>query len=201
MRFARRCLVCTLLAAAHAYAQTPDQPVVTFLATDPAPDARLARNERFYVRFEVKSTAPVTVMINACTDGNPVFADMGSSAVTRLAAGDHTAVAHFFYWGAAPRRIDGIRLTVGAADNPGKGVDFTLPVNLTLTARDAVTPRVPAPWALEQQSRSAAPPKPDLAAAGNDGRNRMLMAGIVLLAAACAALYFLRLRLPRARNK
>ena len=145
-----------LFAVACAHAQMAGEPAVTFLATDPAPDAQLARNERFYVRFAVNSATPVAVMINAYTKGNPVFADMGSSAVNQLSAGGATAVAHFFYWGAMTRHIDEVRLTVGDPATPGKGREFALPVNLTLLPTDAMTARPQASWVSEWQQSATA---------------------------------------------
>ena len=200
--FFRRCCFASTLLATLAHAQMPDEPQVTFLATDPAPGAQLARNERFYVRFSVKSARPVAVMINAYTKGNPVFADMGSSAVNLLPAGDDTAVAHFFYWGAMTRHIDEVRLTVGAAATPGKGKEFALPVNLTLTTKDATGSRPPVPWVLEWQQGGTAQrkPGPDLPATENKpGLNlAAILAGIAML----AAVFALALRLVlRSRNK
>ncbi len=202
MLFRRCCFASALLVAALAHAQMPDEPQVTFLATDPAPDAQLAHNERFYVRFAVKSTTPVAVMINAYTKGNPVFADMGSSAVNLLPASGDTAVAHFFYWGAMTRHIDEVRLTVGAPATPGKGKEFALPVNLTLTTKDATGSRPPALWVLEWQQggttqRRQVPGLPT--AENNPGLNlAAVLAGIAIL----AAMFALALRLVlRSRNK
>jgi len=203
--FFRRCCFASTLLATLAHAQMPDEPQVTFLATDPAPDAQLARNERFYVRFAVKSATPVAVMINAYTKGNPVFADIGSSAVNLLPAGGNTAVAHFFYWGAMTRHIDEVRLAVstpGGPATPGKGKEFALPVNLTLTTEDATTSRTPAPWVLEWQQGGTAQrkPGPGLSAAENKPGTDLpaMIAGIAILAAVCAVA--LRLVL-RSRNK
>jgi len=157
MRFTRCWLISPLLAATLAFAQTLDEPQVTFLATDPAPNVQLMHNERFYVRFAVKSAAPVAVMINAYTKGNPVFADMGSSAVNFLPAGGGVAVAYFFYWGVMSRHIDEVRLTVSAPAAPSKDKEFALPVNLTLTTKDAAgQPRPTASWVLQWQQGGSA---------------------------------------------
>ncbi len=205
MRFIRCCFISPLLAASLTHAQMPDEPQVTFLATDPKPNAQLAHNERFYVRFAVKSMTPVTVMINAYTKGNPVFADMGSSAVNLLPAGGGTAVAHFFYWGAMTRHIDEVRLAVstpGGPATPGKGKEFALPVNLILTTKDAAGSRPPAPWVLEWQQGGTTQWKqgPGLPTAENKpGLNlAAVLAGIAIL----AAMFALALRLVlRSRNK
>ena len=184
IRFACGCLLTVGCAAFGAPAQTADQPVVTFLATDPAPDAQLARNERFYVRFTVKSATPSAVMINAYAQGNPVFADMGSSTVNQLPAGETTAVAHFFYWGMMTRHIDEIRLTVGAPDAPGTGREFTLPVHLTLTPNDAAAAHAYAPWVLEWQ-HSPVPQPSAMSSAANSAvaRQPLVWLGVVLAAA------------------
>ena len=205
MLFTRCCFASALLVAALAYAQMPDEPQVTFLATDPAPNAQLAHNERFYVRFAVKNATPVAVMINAYTKGNPVFADMGSSAVNLLPAGGGTAVAQFFYWGAMTRHIDEVRLAVstpGAPTTHGKGKEFVLPVNLTLTTKDAAGSRPSAPWVLEWQQGDTTQRKqvPGLPTAENNpGLNlAAVLAGIAIL----AAMFALALRLVlRSRNK
>jgi hypothetical protein len=203
MLFTRCCFISiSTLLATLAHAQMPDEPQVTFLATDPAPDAQLAHNERFYVHFAVKSAVPVAVMINAYTKGNPVFADMGSSAVNLLPAGDDTAVAHFFYWGAMTRHIDEVRLTVGTSATPGKGKEFALLVNLTLTTKDAAGSRPLAPWVLEWQRGGMAQAKqaPGLPAAETKSGPdlTMVVTGITILAAVFAAA--LRMVL-RSRNK
>ena len=185
MRFTRYWFISTLLAATFAHAQTPDEPQVAFLATDPAPNVQLVHNERFYVRFAVKSVAPVAVMINAYTKGNPVFADMGSSAVNFLPAGGGVAVAYFFYWGVMTRHIDEVRLTVNAPAAPSKDKEYALPVNLTLTTKDAAgQPRPSAPWVLQWQQGGDARRKLGSAVENTAELNpAAVLAGIAILAA------------------
>ena len=198
IRFASGCLLPAVFAAICAHAQAPDELAVTFLATDPAPDAQLARNERFYVRFSVKSAAPVAVMINAYSDGNPVFADMGSSTVNQLPAGETIAVAHFFYWGTMMRHIDEVRLTVGAPATPGKGREFALPEHLTLTPQEAAMPRTSAPWVTKRQRDSGAP-RQSVAATDKPAARPILLSLIV--AAAAVALTIIAYLVLRSRRK
>ena len=52
------CLVLSLSASSLCAAPASE---LKILATDPAPDALMARNQPFFVRFEVKAPSPVTV--------------------------------------------------------------------------------------------------------------------------------------------
>src|SRR3982750_2855809 len=94
-----------LLCAAIAHGE----PALKILATDPAPDALLARQQPFYVRFAVTATMPVTVTVSGWFKGKPVIDDGGTGAPAQLRAAG-TGVVSFFYWSERPTRIDEVRL-------------------------------------------------------------------------------------------
>jgi hypothetical protein len=145
-RMAGVALVC---AAVLACAQPA--PPVKILATDPAPDALLARQQPFFIRFELKSVAPATVTVSSYYHGKPVFDDGGTGAPAMLPAGGGIGVVSFFYWGEKPTRIDEVRLSVNTI-----GSEQSFPVALTWLTDDA-PPREPAVWVKEwQQAQLAA---------------------------------------------
>jgi hypothetical protein len=139
-----RRLLYTVLAAGAAVAVA--QPVTQFkvLATDPAPDALLARQQPFYVQFEVRGTAPHSVTVSGWFKGKPVFDNGGTGAPAILAA-NATGVVSFFYWGEQPTKIDEVRLHLSDAANGAAVADYAFPVALTWLSDDP-TPRQPAPW-------------------------------------------------------
>jgi hypothetical protein len=153
MRFALRCSLgpALLFTAAAAYAQVPADATLTILATDPAPGATLARQQSFYVQFEVKNPAPVVVTVNALYKGEAVHSNMGTSGMARIPAGGGIGVTHFFYWGDKPTRIDEVRLKINAPMNTREGKEFAFPVDLTWTAQNATAAQEFAPWVREWQ--------------------------------------------------
>src|SRR4051812_21918636 len=99
-----RRLVCALMfVAAAAYAQAPSE--LSLLATDPAPDALMARQQPFFVRFQVKAGTPVSVAVSGWFKGKPVLDNGGTGAPVRFSASG-VGVVSFFYWGEQPTRID-----------------------------------------------------------------------------------------------
>ena len=61
-----------LLCTPGAPSQTPLAATLRVIATDPAPDATLARQQLFYVQFEVKAPAPVGVTLDALYKERPL---------------------------------------------------------------------------------------------------------------------------------
>jgi hypothetical protein len=174
-----------LLAAALAAAQSP--PELKILATDPALDALLARNQPYFVRFEVKSAAPVAVSAHGLFKGNAVLDDGGASAPAMLPAGGGMGVVSFFYWGEKPTRIDEVRLKISDAQSGAQLSEYAFPVALTWLADDA-PPREPAPWVKEWQQAQAAARAQGPRAAGPDAEQFMGPGVSAALAAAAALL-------------
>jgi LPXTG-motif cell wall-anchored protein len=132
------------------------------LATDPAPDALLARQQPFYVRFAVTGAAPAAVTVSAWFQGNMIIDDGGTGAPALVPAGG-TGVVSLFYWSERPTRIDELRLHVTDARSGAKINDYALPVALTWLADDP-PPREPAAWVVEWQQARGAPPSTGIAA-------------------------------------
>ena len=65
---------CALLSVAH----VPFAAELKVLATDPAPDALLARQQPFFVRFEIKNATPVAVTVSGLYSGKAVIDDGGT---------------------------------------------------------------------------------------------------------------------------
>jgi uncharacterized integral membrane protein len=157
--FVPRFLACIVLlfAAALAYAQTATELKVT--AVDPAPDALLARQQPFYVRFEVKSAAPAAVSVRGFFKGNAVIDNVGMSAPVALPAGGGAGVVSLFYWGEQPTRIDEVRLKIINVATGAPAKEYAFPVALTWLTDDP-PPREPAAWVKEwqqaQRNRSTA---------------------------------------------
>lgn len=148
-----------LLLCAAASAQPATQ--LTVLATDPAPDALLARQQPFYVRFAVTGATPVAVTVSGWFRGKPVIDDGATGAPAQLPAGG-SGVVSFFYWSEKPTRIDEVRLHVTDARNGAKIDDYAFPVALTWLA-DEPPLREPAAWVKEWQQ--ATNPRPARGAA------------------------------------
>src|SRR4051812_2572201 len=104
-------LLCAAIASA--------EPALKILATDPPPDALLARQQPFYVRFAVTGVTPVTVTVSGWFNGKPVIDDGGTGAPAQLSA-TRTGVVSFFYWSERPTRIDEVRLHLTDAKTGAK---------------------------------------------------------------------------------
>ena len=79
------CAACLLAPASAAPAVE-----LKILATDPAPDVMLARQQPFFVRFELKNAEPVTVTVSGLYKSKAVIDDGGGSAPLLLPAGGGT---------------------------------------------------------------------------------------------------------------
>ena len=148
--------IAVTVSSAVAQTQVPSDATLTILATDPGPEATLARQQSFYVQFEVKNPTPVAVTIHALYKGQPVLANLGTSGVVMIPAGSGTGAAHFFYWGEKPTHIDEVRLMISDPKNTSQGKEFRFPVKLTWTAKDATAQQEFAPWVREWQQAEKA---------------------------------------------
>jgi hypothetical protein len=146
------CYIAVLLAALTANAAATELKII---ATDPAPDALLARQQPFYVRFELQHATPATVTISGLYKGNAVFDDGGTGAPAILPANGGTGVVSFFYWGEKPTRIDEVRLKVGDPQSGATIAEYNFPVKLTWLMDDPPA-RVPPAWVTESKRIQAA---------------------------------------------
>lgn len=177
-----------LLAALPACA--PAVVEIKILATDPAPDALLARQQSFFVRFEAKSSAPIAVSVSGWFKGSPVIDNGGSGPPARLAGGG-IGVVSFFYWGDVPTRIDEVRLQVTDARSGANLAEHAFPVALTWLSDDAA-PREPAAWVKDWKQATPASARD---AAPQHGTYRWLaLAAIVIAVAGLAAARWRRRR-------
>ncbi len=85
LRYAIGAALWTGVACAHAEPAAE----LKVLATDPAPDALLARQQPFYVRFAVTGAAPAAVTVSAWFQGKIVIDDGGTGAPAMVPAGRH----------------------------------------------------------------------------------------------------------------
>jgi hypothetical protein len=144
-----------VLMSAMALASAESATALKILATDPAPDVLLARQQPFFVRFEIKSVAPVAVTVSGLYKGNAVNDDGGASAPAVLPANGGIGVVSFFYWGEKPTRIDEVRLKINDSESGAKLGEYAFPVALTWLADDP-PPREPAAWVREWQQAQIA---------------------------------------------
>ena len=142
-------LFCAALGQAQSIAE------LKILATDPVPDVMLARQQPFFVRFEVVAATPLAVAVGGWFKGKPVLDNGGSSAPAFLPAGG-IGVVSLFYWGEQPTRIDEVRLQLTDARSGAVINDYAFPVALTWLSDDH-PPRQSAAWVTAWQQ--AATPK------------------------------------------
>jgi hypothetical protein len=183
-----RAVACGLIfVGAAAAARAPSE--LTLLATDPAPDALMARQQPFFVRFEVKAGVPVTVGVSGWFKGKPVLDNGGSGVPVRLSTSG-VGVVSFFYWGEQPTRIDEVRLHVTDAATGAKVNDYGFPVALTWLADDPA-PREPAAWVKAWQKNPRATP---IADAGTPANSILWAGALAALAILAAIVWFIRKR-------
>lgn len=147
LRYLALALCCAL---APSYAQPASE--LQVVATDPAPDALMARNEPFFVRFEVKSAVRVTVTASGWFKGRPVLESSGTSAPARL-EGNGSGVVSLFYWSEAPTKIDEVHLQISDPSGGAPLAEYAFPVALTWLA-DEPRPRERARWVKDWQNAS-----------------------------------------------
>lgn len=173
-------LAAAALLAASACAPVAEQPEIRLIATDPAVEAVLGAQQRFHVKFALKSKTPLVVTLEPYFQREALSANLGTSAPIALPAGGGSAVAHLFFWGDYATRVDEIRLVARAAKQQQPGAELVLPVKLSWVGRE-MAPREAAPWVGESpQSGTVTPPD------AVDERSQWLVFGAVLIAVASA---------------
>ena len=150
-----RFLVCIFLWFAATLAQAQSAIELKVTAVDPAPDALLARQQPFFVRFEMKSSAPAAVSVRGFFKGAAVLDNVGMSVPAALPAGGGIGVVSLFYWGEQPTRIDEVRLKIRSSATGAPDKEYAFPVTLTWLT-DEPPPREPAAWAKEWQQAQKA---------------------------------------------
>jgi hypothetical protein len=149
-------VVCAALLVATTPAVADSAPELKILAIDPAPDALLARQQPFYVRFELQNATPAAVTVSGLYKGKAVIDDGGTGAPALLPANGGTGVVSFFYWGEKPTRIDEVRLKISEPQSGATIKEYKFPVALTWLTDDP-PPREPAAWVKDwQQAQQAA---------------------------------------------
>ena len=192
-----QCVACAALLFATTLANAAPAAELKVLATDPAPDALLARQQPFFVRFEVQSAAPVAVSIGGLYKGKAVIDDGGTSTPAMLPAGGGIGVVNFFYWGEQPTRIDEVRLEISEPRSGAKINEYAFPVALTWLTDDP-PPREPAAWvkAWRQTQETRRESAPADSVLSGIGIWLALAVGAVLLALAATRLLRRRVRPP-----
>ena len=190
-------VACAALLCAAALAHAAPAAELKVLATDPAPDALLARQQPFFVRFEVQSAAPVAVSAGGLYKGKAVIDDGGASTPAMLPAGGGIGVVGFFYWGEQPTRIDEVRLAISEPRSGAKINEYAFPVALTWLTDDP-PPREPAAWvkAWRQTQEARRESAPADGALSGIGVWLALAVGAVLLGLAAVRLLRRRVQPP-----
>ena len=147
--FARQAALSWLLiavcAAAHGE-EAVQAPAValTVLETDPATDAQLHYQEPFYVRFQVRSGAPVRVLAEAYYQGQEV--PVATIRERELRSDGGTDATLIFHWPEQATPVDEIRLVATRLGQRQPAATLSVPVNLIWGSEPARAARVVPQW-------------------------------------------------------
>jgi len=124
-------------------------PVVelTVLETDPATDARLHYKEPFYLRFQLRSGAPVRVLAEAYYQGQEVPVATIRERELHLDGG--TDATLIFHWPEQPTPVDEIRLVATRVGQSQPATTLSVPVNLVWGSEPARAARPVPQWVSE----------------------------------------------------
>jgi hypothetical protein len=120
---------------------------LTVLETDPAPDARLHYKEPFYVRFQLRSGAPVRVLAEAYYQGEEV--PVATIRERELRADGGTDATLIFHWPEQPTPVDEIRLVARRIGQRQPATTLSVPVNLVWGSEPAGQARTVPQWVRE----------------------------------------------------
>jgi hypothetical protein len=141
----RRRLV-LLLAGALALAAGPatGEPTVRVVATDPAAEATLGRDESFYLRIEYATDEPVSIWARPYFQGKPVARAKSNASFP------HTGTGHALGWFSLDQAdaVDEVRIKLGGGTPHREWYATSLPVRLVGTGQPAAARRTPA-WVAE----------------------------------------------------
>ena len=190
------CLVLSLSASSLCAAPASE---LKILATDPAPDALMARNQPFFVRFEVKAPSPVTVSASGWFKGKPVIENGGTGAAARLPV-TATGVVSFFYWGELPTKIDAVHLQIADQASGALINEYAFPVALTWLADEPPARELPQ-WVKDWQRETSPRAKSNepREASALSGDTLMWIAGALTAAIAAGVLFLFYRRRKNSR--
>jgi hypothetical protein len=145
----RQAALLTLLIAVCAAArgdEVAQAPAValTVLETDPATDAQLHYKEPFYVRFQVRSGAPVRVLAEAYYQGQEV--PVATIRERELRSDGGTDATLIFHWPERPTPVDEIRLVATRLGQRQPAATLSVPVNLIWGSEPARGARAVPQW-------------------------------------------------------
>jgi hypothetical protein len=145
----RQAALLTLLIAVCAAArgeEAAQAPAValTVLETDPATDAQLHYREPFYVRFQVRSGAPVRVLAEAYYQGQEI--PVATIRERELRSDGGTDATLIFHWPEQATPVDEIRLVATRFGQRQPAATLSVPVNLIWGSEPARTSRALPQW-------------------------------------------------------
>jgi hypothetical protein len=145
----RQAALLTLLIAVCAAArgeEAAQAPAValTVLETDPATDAQLHYKEPFYVRFQVRSGAPVRVLAEAYYQGQEI--PVATIRERELRSDGGTDATLIFHWPEQATPVDEIRLVATRFGQRQPAATLSVPVNLIWGSEPAHTARALPQW-------------------------------------------------------
>ena len=147
--FTQKAALSTLLIAVCAVARPEEAAQVpavalTVLETDPATDAQLHYKEPFYVRFQVRSGAPVRVLAEAYYQGQEV--PVATIRERELRSDGGTDATLIFHWPEQATPVDEIRLVATRFGQRQPAATLSVPVNLIWGSEPAHTARALPQW-------------------------------------------------------
>lgn len=146
--YIRQAAVLVLLSAVCAMASGEESAqsgtvTLTVLETDPAGDARLHYKEPFYVRFHVRSGAPVRVLAEAYYRGEEVPV---ATIRERELRADGTDATLIFHWPQEATPVDEVRLVATRLGERVPAATLSVPVNLVWGSEPARGARTMPQW-------------------------------------------------------
>ena len=117
---------------------------LTLLETDPAADAKLHYKEPFYVRFQVRSGAPVRVLAEAYYQGEEI--PVATIRERELRADGGTDATLIFHWPERATPVDEIRLVATRLGQRQPAATLSVPVNLIWGSEPAPSARAVPQW-------------------------------------------------------
>jgi hypothetical protein len=124
-------------------AQAPEV-ALTVLETDPTTDAQLHYKEPFYVRFQVRSGAPVRVLAEAYYQGQEV--PVATIRERELRSDGGTDATLIFHWPEQATPVDEIRLVATRFGQRQPAATLSVPVNLIWGSEPAHATRALPQW-------------------------------------------------------
>ncbi len=138
-------LLIAVCAGAHGEEAAPAPAVaLTVLETDPSTDAHLHYKEPFYVRFQVRSGAPVRVLAEAYYQGQEV--PVATIRERELRSDGGTDATLIFHWPEQATPVDEIRLVATRFGQRQPAATLSVPVNLIWGSEPAHTARAFPQW-------------------------------------------------------